>query len=212
MFVDIVFPNNNEKGFIQLANRLGYGGLCFVYRYCKKKEYREKIIELQKNTKLKLHYGFIIPSMDIDKIKKPKNLIFIKGSDKNRAIIEKKKADVLFSLENQSRSDFVHHRASGLNHVLCKLANKNKIIVGFSFNTLLKNKENLSQLFGRVMQNIRLCRKYKIKTLIGSFAEKPLEMRSVYDLSSLFSILGMGKKEIKNSLNTSILIKPKLHT
>ena len=199
MPVDVVFPRGNEEEFIELAPRLGYSGLCFVYGYGKSKEYKEKIRKLQENTGLNLYCGFIISLKDVNRIKKTKDLIFIKSSDKDRFIVEKKKADVLFSLEDHHRQDFMHHRASGLNHVLCQLASKNKLIIGFSFNTILKNKKRAYKILGRMMQNIRLCRKYKVKTLIGSFAEKPFEIRDAKDLISLFSVLGMNKKR-KNEI------------
>ena len=207
MFFDVVFPRENEKEFIKLASRLSYNGLFFVYKYDKNKDYEKKIKKLQKHTKLKLSYGFIISLKDTNKIKKTKALIFIKSSSKNRFVIEKNKANVLFALEEHTKEDFIHHRASGLNHVLCKLASKNKIIIGFSFNSILKSSKNSYKILGRIMQNIWLCRKYKIKTLTASFAEQPYEMRSVYDLISLFSVLGMDKEEVKNSFDIDSLIK-----
>ena len=202
MFFDVVFPNGNEEDFIELAPRLGYGGLCFVYNYDKNKNFEEKLKTLQRKTKLKLNYGLLVSLKDINKIKKNGILIFIKSSLKDRFVIEKKKADVLFGLEEQSTRDFIHHRASGLNHVLCELANKNKIIIGFSFNSVLKNKKTAYKILGRMTQNIHLCRKYKIKTLVGSFAEKPFEMRNSKDLTSLFYVLGCKKE--KNTLLTEI--------
>lgn len=193
MPVDFIFPNENEEEFIEMSLKLGYNSLCFIYPYAKTNKYEEKIKELQEKTKTKLSYGFLASLRDVNKIRRPKNLIFVKGSAKNRFFIEKKKADVLFSLEDQNREDFIHHRASGLNHVLCELANRNKVIVGFSFSLLLKNKKNLHQLLGRMMQNIRLCRKFKVKTLIGSFAERPFEMRGNRDITSLFGLMGAQK-------------------
>ena len=44
---------------------------------------------------------------------------------------------------------------------ICKLANKNKIAIGFNFNDILKSK-NKGQLIGRMMQNAKLCKKYKL--------------------------------------------------
>jgi len=190
MHIDYVFPDGNEEEFIEMALKLGYGGLCFIYRYSRNMDNDEKVKKLQEKTKLKLSYGFLASLKDANKIKS-KNLIFVKGSAKNRFFIEKKKADVLFSLEDGKREDFMHHRASGLNHVLCSLANKNKVVVGFSFNLLLRNKKNLHKLLGRMMQNIRLCRKFKVKTLIGSFAERPFEMRGAKDILALFASLGI---------------------
>ena len=194
MVVDFVFPKGNEKEFIEMAIKLGYSELCFIYPYTKTNKYEEEIRNLQEKSKIKLSYGFLASLRDANKIRKSKNLIFVKGSAKNRFFIEKKKADVLFSLEDQNREDFMHHRASGLNHVLCELANKNKVIVGFSFGLLLKNKKNLYKLLGRMMQNIRLCRKFKVKTLIGSFADWPFEMRGSGGIASLFGLMGSQEK------------------
>ena len=47
-------------------------------------------------------------------------------------------------------------------------------------------------LFSKV---INLRRKYKVKTVIASFAQNPYGMRSPYDVISLFANLGMRQKE-----------------
>jgi RNase P/RNase MRP subunit p30 len=96
---------------------------------------------------------------------------------------------MIYSLEDNVRRDFIHQRASGLNHVLCKLVKENNITIGFSLNTIL-NSDDKSVILGRMIQNIKICRKFKVKTAIASFAQNPLEMRSIHDLLSLFVILG----------------------
>jgi RNase P/RNase MRP subunit p30 len=58
---------------------------------------------------------------------------------------------------------------------------------------LSKNPALASILMGRMMQNISLCQKFKVKTLIGSFSEKPFELRPHHDVISLFSIFGIDK-------------------
>ena len=48
---DIVIPNNNEKEFIQIAEKLGYKELIFLYNYNdfqNKKEIESKKIKIQK--------------------------------------------------------------------------------------------------------------------------------------------------------------------
>ena len=45
-----------------------------------------------------------------------------------------------------------------------------------------------------------LCQKYKVKIVIGSFSEKPYELRASHDIASLFAMLGMDNKKIKESL------------
>jgi ribonuclease P/MRP protein subunit RPP1 len=107
---------------------------------------------------------------------------------------------LVFSLEEKGRKDFMHQRGSGLDHILAKLAHQNNIILGFSLNSIINsNKRNV--ILGRIMQNIKLCRKYKVKTVIGSFTQNPMEMRSPQDIVSLFTTLGMTQKEVKDSLN-----------
>ena len=120
MKIDIVFPNKNEKKFIELAEKLGWNGLCFVYKN-KLKENKEKIKKLSKETKLKLFIG-TINSKNAD-------LSITSSSEKDQRILEKSPPDLLFGLEFLAKKDPMHFRASGLNQVLCKLAKKNKVII-----------------------------------------------------------------------------------
>ena len=94
-----------------------------------------------------------------------------------------------------NRRDFVHHRNSGLNQVLCKLAKDNDIAIGFSLSSVLRSKEK-GKYIGRMMQNIRLCRKYKVKMVIGSFAENKNEIRGLQDIQAFFKVIGMTGKEV----------------
>ena len=43
-----------------------------------------------------------------------------------------------------------------------------------------------------MMQNIALCQKYKVKTMIGSFSEKPFDLRASHDVMGIFKLLGHG--------------------
>lgn len=123
---------------------------------------------------------------------------FVKNPDRRE--FEKRKDIVAYNLEDQKR-DFIHYRNSGLNQVLCKLAKKNNIAIAFNFNLILNSEGMLrSQLLGRMMQNIKFCRKYKVNMVIGSFASKPEEMRSAHDLISFGISIGMHPKEAKESL------------
>ena len=190
--IDFVLPGNNEKEFIIMAERLGYKELFFLYNFD----------DFSKNnsfdSKIKIRRGILANPKNIDKINqklKDKDVfIAIKSSDADREIIEKNNVDLIFGFEEISRKDFFNQRLSGLDHILCKLVRDNDISIGFSFNSLL-NSENKPVILGRMMQNISLCRKFKVKTLIASFARNPYEMRSPYDLESLFKILGMPNKE-----------------
>ena len=120
--------------------------------------------------------------------------------EKNRKAVEDKSTDILLSPERYSQNDKLSSRNSGLNQVLCQLAHDNKIAIGFSFAELLNSKEK-SKVIGRWAQNIRLCRKYKVKMVLASFANNKWEMRSPKDLFSLAITLGMTGKEANEALN-----------
>ena len=42
------------------------------------------------------------------------------------------------------------------------------------------------------MQNIELCKKYKVKMVIGTFAKDKSEFRNEKDIEALFKVLGMN--------------------
>lgn len=189
---DVVFPQRNEEEFISMAVKLGYTGLCFVY------DSADELIknkEKLKKTKIKLLFGLKFKSK-----RKVYDFIVAKASGKSRDILERRKADIIYDFEKNAREDYIHHRASGLNQVLCKLARKNNVAVGFSVSSILNSKQK-PVLLGRIKQNVRLCRKYKVKVVIGSFSSEPYEMRSLHDLISLFCLLGMHPSEARKALS-----------
>jgi len=120
------------------------------------------------------------------------------GSD--RKFFEDKNVDIILSPEKEVEKDTFNSRNSGLNQVLCNLANKNNIAIGFSFNEIIHSK-NIPNTLGRMMQNVFLCRKYKLKTVLGSFANKDIEIKNKSELMSFGKVIGMNGNEIKQSLN-----------
>jgi RNase P/RNase MRP subunit p30 len=109
-----------------------------------------------------------------------------------------KDIDIIYGLEESKRNDFIHHRNSGLNHILAKELSRKDIIIGFSFNSFLKEG---SKVLPRMKQNVRLCRKYKVNMVYASFAKDPYELRSEKDLESFAKKIGMNTIEIKNKDN-----------
>ena len=116
-------------------------------------------------------------------------------------VLEKFSPDFVFGIESIAGKDSMHFRHSGLNQVLCKLAESKKTIIAISLKQINDSKEK-SKLLGRIIQNIRLCRKYKVTQAIVSFAQHPYEMKSATDLISLGISLGMNVSDAKNSLNS----------
>jgi RNase P/RNase MRP subunit p30 len=198
--MDIVFPEKNEAKFIAMAEKLGYGSLCFVYS-CKKdlRLIREKISDEQKKTKVKLYFGLLAEAKNASKARNICNLVLVRATGNEQALFERVKPDIAYDLELVAEKDPIDFRASGLNQVLCRFAFMNKIIVGFSFSSIL-NARNRIMILGRIMQNIRFCRKYKVTTALASFAAEPYEMRAWHDLISFLIVLGMHAGKAKESL------------
>ncbi len=138
-------------------------------------------------------------------------IVAAEGSELNRLILENKKVDILTGAEKSKKNDFMHYRNSGLNQVLCKLANKNNIAIAFSFNDVLIAKgTERARIMGRMMQNVRLCRKYNVKMIIASFAANKFELKNANDLMSFGNMIGMNPKEAKESLmNIELLMADK---
>jgi ribonuclease P/MRP protein subunit RPP1 len=176
MFRDFVLIEKNRKKVEEFGRSLGFREVIFID---KKSIIRD--IKKVKNLKSKREGEIIIVEGGTDEI--------------NKAAVENKRVDILLNPEPKTK-DSLHQRNSGLNQVLCKLAKKNNVAYGISFSRLL---EGDYKLIGKIMQNIRLCRKYKVKLVFGSFARDIYEMRNVKDLISLARVLGMSPLEAKNS-------------
>jgi hypothetical protein len=110
------------------------------------------------------------------------------------------KSDIFFDIESPYNRDGIHQRHSGLNHIICRQMNKTSKIVCFSLNTILKGSvQDRIRILGKIKQNIKLLRKYKVGVIIASLATSADEMRSFSDIASLFKCIGMRDSEIKKS-------------
>lgn len=207
MYADIVLPKNNEEEFIIIAQRLGYSALFLVYDYQNKKQVeilKEKFSALKHTTKFNLFLALKVKPTEIAKTRKFADLIFCESSEKNRWLVEKNRNFILYNLEYQQKNDFIHHRNSGLNHILCSFACENNVRIGISFSSLVHaHKKTKSVLIGRISQNIKLCRKYKVQLVLSSFANSVYDMKSPYDLQSFGVVLGMQPEEAKKAISYS---------
>jgi RNase P/RNase MRP subunit p30 len=134
----------------------------------------------------------------IIEVKKAKEEVVVLAGDDdfNRRVLEQKNVDVLLFSDFSGR-DKLKQRDSGLNQVLCKIAAKNKIVVGIDVRALFLAK-NLSRALARVMQNIRLCRKYKVRIVLVNVKEKDKK-----DLHGFLLTLGADTKMVKNAVDES---------
>ncbi len=129
----------------------------------------------------------------IDKATNYFSSIFVLGmSDEiNRIALEHNKVNALVSPEYERGKDFLHYRNSGLNQVLCKIARDNNKMIIENFNDIILENKDISKalILGRIIQNARICRKYKTKLFVGNFVESEKEFRSRYELETFERII-----------------------
>jgi hypothetical protein len=186
MYIDIVFPDDNEAEFISMAKRLGYGALCFVY---------DRKHQLPEPQGMRLVKGLSVGA----KTGGRPNAEALVARIPDRAVIERLKPDIIFDLEQQEKRDFMHSRNSGMNHIIAAFCKRKGISVGFSASSVIDDKIR-ARTIGRMRQNIRLCRKYGLHMAVASFAREPYMMRAPQDLASLFITIGMHQKEAHEGL------------
>ena len=144
-------------------------------------------------------YGYTVEILkSVPKKRDKEKIIVVQGGEDtmNRLAVSSFSVDILVDPHLGNRKDFMHQRNSGLNHVLCNLAKQHNVAIGFSFFSILHSSHRAKEL-GRIMQNIILCRKYKIPMVIGSFAKHAWDVRNEKDLQALFKVLGMTGKEVQ---------------
>lgn len=127
------------------------------------------------------------------KISKANGLVAVKANEGFlREIFENNRINIVVGLEDIKERDNLHYRKSGLDQVLCSMANKNKISVGFSFHDVLNAKDK-GKIIGRMMQNAMLCKKYKVNIVVASFARDKYDLRLKNDLEAFGRVIGIEK-------------------
>jgi len=129
----------------------------------------------------------------IQLVKTNKQKVVIQAQDDafNRKILENKDIDILLSPESHNRKDFTKQRDSGLNEILCKLAEKNNIKIAININQLKKlgPKEKAITL-SRIRQNIQLCKRTKTQIIF-------IPKQSKQDTISFFTTLKGSTQQAK---------------
>ncbi len=184
---DLICVNISKRKLDDLRRRLHFEKIFYVKNFGENKKSDGVIIKANAKDEL------------FDKINKAKErnkfIIVLGGSNEiNRASLENKHSDMLLNPEYERKKDFMHYRDSGLNHVLCKIAKENGKAIGINFNEIkkMKKKEDAEKL-GRIIQNIRLCRRYGVPVVIASFAKNINEMIHSSELKTFARTLGIDK-------------------
>lgn len=208
MAIDIVMPKDNEAELLKMAEKLGFKELIFLYTDMSKTvpvqilsvqviDSEPGLKKKQSFKKIKIFSAVLINNAkDFDKAKKNHNFVFAPAQ---RSFFEHKKIKYLINAEDMPADDFLYQRRAGLDDIMCRLAKDKDKIVIFNISLLepaQSNKSSQSNTFhtqskilARMIQNARLCRKYKVKTQIASFASAPIEMRAPNDLNGFARVL-----------------------
>lgn len=180
--VDIVFPKNNEKEFIKIAKALGKKEILFVYIPKEYKEWEEKESIIVKT-------ALLAPPKEGYYLKQKYQLLVIKANqDTDRWVVEHVKPWLLYGFEDVEKKDFMHHRNSGIDHILAAQMAQHGVSYGFSISCLIHaTPEQRVVLLGRMRQNIFILKKAKVPMLLVTLTSDPMDMRNEKDVRSLLS-------------------------
>ena len=170
---DIVFPKGNEDELLAAGRRLGCQQLLFAYEGGKGAKGREGVttIAVAREKEQGRRQGMTI----------------VRVAEDPRFVVEHQRPTIAYGFESLQHKDFMHHRASGMEQVIAKIAAEKGVIIGFSCADVLACEgRRRAQLIGRIAQNIRLCTKYGARMFFGSFAREPCQMRRKEDTKRFF--------------------------
>ncbi|MBU0760984.1 MAG: hypothetical protein KJ600_02910 [Nanoarchaeota archaeon] len=123
----------------------------------------------------------------------PPIILQAQSSDFNRKLLEYGKFDILLDIHNTQGKDKPKQLSSGLNHVLAKIAAKNKVAIGIDLKPLreIKDKKQKALALARIKQNIKICRKAKCKLAVINAKDKK-------DSANFLLSLGASTKQTSN--------------
>ncbi len=148
--------------------------------------------------------GFLIDASEeearriIQSLKGARKQIAIVGEDDqfNRRAIETLKINYLVSPEIGDARDTLKQRDSGLNHVVAKEAKNNNIVLVINMSEISKlDDKSMSKMLGRIIQNIKICRKAKCDIKIASLATSKKEIVDEKGRKSFGISLGMSSAQ-----------------
>jgi len=132
---------------------------------------------------------------EIKKTKEKPIIVLAQDDEFNRKILEYGKFDILLSPERGKRKDSLKQMDSGLNHVLARIAAKNNVAIGIDMHEISKlEKKEKAKILGRIIQNIKICRKAKTKLKLLNYKDR------IDALSFLLSI-GASTSQAKEALD-----------
>jgi len=195
---------SSVEDFARRAKILGYKGICFAVYYKDRNRVgllKKKAIEVSKKTGIDIFIGLeATTSGELKKlinIRKDYDLLLVRGTnlDLNRKSVQTKEVDILTHPE-------YNRRDSGLNHVMAKLAAKNRVAIEINFREiLLSSKSTSSHIMHHIRNNVKLCKKYKTPIIVSSGAVSHWQLKDPKVLMSMGCLLGLELNEAKDALS-----------
>lgn len=170
---DIVLAKKSAQ-FTEKAGGLGFQNLIFALPY-------------QTNLNLNAIDAVIIHTSSLKELRKQTGIVANNG-----------KKPIILAEHETSRAAFENKQTwlvvmPELNHVLCNLAVKNDIIIGIDLSKIRKAQpKERAKILEKMLKIARLCRKYRVKTIIASFADKQEDLASFKDIQAFASSIGLA--------------------
>lgn len=121
----------------------------------------------------------------------------------NRFLLEQTQINFIQDPQNtlfKPKMDFIHHFNSGMNHILCQFAKDKQIGLIETLNFTYSSKKYIPKEIGRINQNIKFARKYKIPTLINFIVKYPQQIKSIIELQGIMSLFDMSTTQKQESI------------
>tara|TARA_Y100000034_G_scaffold106053_1_gene134469 strand:- start:1057 stop:1674 length:618 start_codon:yes stop_codon:yes gene_type:complete len=183
--MDIVLLPKNIESYLSRSKSLGYNDVIFLT------ELKPKEFNSLKDKNLGVLFKPKNPN-DFRELRKYKNPALIIGTSTDekiiRRLLENSKVDGVVDVETEFGRDHTHYRRANVNQVLAKIAKDNGKRYFVDFSRILNSKKR-AKLIGRIIQNIRIFRKYKVPISIASFARSENELRSKDNLEAFAKVL-----------------------
>jgi RNase P/RNase MRP subunit p30 len=123
-----------------------------------------------------------------------RGLVFVDAKEHKNALLasESWNVDALLNNELNDGRDPLYNKSSGLDEVMCKSMSERNIsyIINLQ-NIILSRGSQRVKLLSRISQNVMLCKKYKVNTVISCCAQDKYEIRTPMDSASVGVLVGM---------------------
>jgi len=111
----------------------------------------------------------------------------------NRSLLEYGKFDILLDIHSGKRQNTIKKIDSGLNHVLAKIATKNKVTLGIDLSNIQKqDKREKAEILSRIKENIKVARKAKTSLILLNYKDKK-------DAFAFFTSLGASTQQAREA-------------